>query len=153
MRAIDRMPTAGRLLAAVCFGGLAWVASEMFRPLMQEGTDFGWFNYVNLTIGVVCGWFIVGRRLRGGGLTDAISIGLTGLGAMLFWALLLHSLYEMLSRSLERRYKDPFEALQGMFEIALGYMQVMLNAPLIALLVGGAIASGLISNGAMRRWG
>lgn len=153
MPAADRMPTAGRLVAAICLGVLAWVGSEMIRDMMPPETAFGRFNYINTAIGVACGWVTVGRRLGRPGLAEAISIGLTGLGAVVFWALVLHSLREMLSRSLARRYTDPFEALNGMFEIALRYASYMLDGTFIGVLLGGGILTGLLAQAAMRRWG
>ena len=50
----------GKLAAAIGLGILGWVGSELFRPLMPEDTNFGWFNYVNVVLGVICGWRVTG---------------------------------------------------------------------------------------------
>ena len=57
MPVTDTMPTFGKLAAAIGLGALGWIGSELFRPLMDEDTNFGWFNYVNL------GW---GSSVAGG---------------------------------------------------------------------------------------
>ena len=49
------MPTAARLVAAILLAILGWVLSDIVRPLMPEGTSFGWFNYVNSFIGLCVG--------------------------------------------------------------------------------------------------
>ena len=66
MPVTDRMPTMGKLAAAIGLGIVGWVGSELFRPLMPDDTNFGWFNYVNVVLGVVCGWRVTGTRLGRG---------------------------------------------------------------------------------------
>jgi hypothetical protein len=147
----DRMPTATRLVSALCLGGLGWIASEMIRPLMPPETAFGWFNWVNVALGVLCGWFVLGPR-SGRGYGEAIGAGLTGLGALVFWALFAQSFYEMISRSLDRRYDGPVEALIGIFENAMELGQHVIDLPLIATLIGGGILSGFVAEFVARRW-
>ncbi|WP_135503127.1 TrgA family protein [Roseovarius aestuariivivens] len=147
----DRMPTTGKGVAALLMAVLAWYASEMFRPLMPEGTNFGWFNEVNVALGLLSGWIVIGSRL-GRGLSDGISAGLTGVAAMVFWAVFLQSSNEMLRLALERRYDGPVEGLVAVFEIAFDFVMKMAHVPLIALLVGGGIVIGIISEFVARRW-
>ncbi|MDR9394795.1 TrgA family protein [Roseovarius sp. SYSU LYC5161] len=151
MPVTDRMPTAARLVAAILLAALAWVGSEMFRPLMPPATDFGWFNEVNLGLGVLCGWFVLGSR-AGNGYADAAGAGLTGLGALVFWALFLQSFNRMLKHALEKRYDGPVEALIAIFEIGVDFAAYLLNGPLIAVLVGGAVVIGVVTEFAARRW-
>ncbi|MCR9148221.1 MAG: TrgA family protein [Rhodobacteraceae bacterium] len=148
----DRMPTAAKAAVAVMMAVLAWVASEMFRPLMPEGTDFGLFNEVNVALGLVCGWLVIGTRL-GYGIADAIGAGLTGVGAMVCWALFLQSFNEMLRLALDRRYDGPVEGIMAIFTIAVDYGAVMIDTPLIVLLVAGGIVIGLLGELVARRWG
>lgn len=147
----DRMPTAARLVTALALAAVAWIGSDMFRPLMPPDTAFGWFNWVNAAVGLVCGWQVVGARL-GRGWLEGGSAGLTGLGALIFWALFLHSLNEMLKRALENRYDGPLEGLVAIFELGYGYATVMLDGSLLGWLVGGAVATGLIGEWVARRW-
>lgn len=147
----DRMPTAARLAAAFCLAGLGWIASEMIRPLMPPETAFGWFNWVNVAIGALSGWFVLGPR-TGHGYGDAIGTGLTGLGALVFWALFIHSFSRMIDQSLDRKFKGPVEALIGIFQNAMEYGQHLLDGPLIATLIGGGILCGLVAEFVARRW-
>src|SRR6056297_3578710 len=131
MPVTDRMPTMGKLAAAIGLGILGWVGSELFRPLMPDDTNFGWFNYVNVVLGLVCGWRVTGKRL-GFGYAEGFSAGLTGVGALVFWALFVQSLNEMLKRALDNRYDGVIEGLTSMFELIVDYGTVMINGPLIA---------------------
>lgn len=147
----DRMPTAARLVAALCLGGLGWLASDMIRPLMPPETNFGWFNWVNLALGAACGWVVVGSRV-GYGYVDAISTGLTGMGALVFWGFFVQSFNEMLAQALDKKYDGPVEAVVGIFNNALDFGQYLMDVPLAVALVAGGIATGLIAEFAARRW-
>lgn len=147
----DRMPTAGKLLAAVAMAGLGWVASEMIRPLMPPHTDFGVFNWVNVVLGCICGWVVAGKRF-GYGYRYGISAGLTGVGALVVLALFLQSFNQMIAESLRRRYDGPFEAFEGMFNIAVDYGQYLLDGPLWAVLLGSGVVIGIIGEWAEQRW-
>jgi len=151
MPVTDGMPTAARLIGAICLAVLGWVGSDMIRPLMPPHTAFGWFNWVNLAIGAACGWFIIGSRV-GQGYVVAISTGLTGLAGLVFWGLFAQSFNEMLGQSLKKEFKGPIEALIGIFDNSVEYGQYLVDAQLIGALVGGGILCGLIAEFAGRRW-
>lgn len=151
MRPSDKMPTIARLVAALCLAAIGWIGSEIVRPTMPPETNFGWFNYVNAGIGLFCGWTVIGSRL-GTGFTDAISTGLTGVGAMVFWVLFAHSCNQMLANALDRDYKGLMDALTGIFEIATEYAYYLLNLQLLGLLIGGGIVIGLLAETLHRRW-
>jgi len=151
MPVTDRMPTMGKLAAAVGLGLVGWVASDLYRPLMPADTTFGWFNYVNAGVGMLCGWRVTGRRL-GYGYAQGFSAGLTGVAALVFWAVFLHSLNEMLKRALEERYDGAVEGLISMFELAADYLLKMLDGTLIGALVTGGVLVGVISEWVARRW-
>nr|WP_309501726.1 TrgA family protein [uncultured Roseovarius sp.] len=147
----DKMPSSARFAAAVSLGLLGWIGSEMIRDLMPPHTAFGWFNYVNVVLGLLCGWSVVGGRV-GTGYVDSISIGLTGSAALVFWGLFTQSFNLMLAQSLDRKYDGPVEGLTGMFNNAVDYGQYLLDGPLIAVLVVGGILTGLIAEFVVRRW-
>lgn len=150
MRPSDRMPTFSRLVAALCLAGLGWVGSEIIRPTMPPETNFGWFNYVNVVLGLICGWWVVGSRL-GTGYSDAISTGLTGMGAVVFWALFAQSFNLMLAQSLDRKYDGPVEGIMGIFNNGLDFGQYLLNWELAGVLVVGGILTGLLAEWIHRR--
>ncbi|WP_299843967.1 TrgA family protein [uncultured Roseovarius sp.] len=147
----DKMPTAAKMAAAICLGAVAWYASEIIRPLMPDGTDFGWFNYVNLVLGLLCGWFVVGTRV-GRSYVESFSAGLTGMAALVFWALFLQSFNEMLKLALQRRYEGPVEAIVAIFEIGVDFGSSLLDAKLIFVLLVGGIVAGVMAEWASRRW-
>ncbi|MEM6577981.1 MAG: TrgA family protein [Pseudomonadota bacterium] len=147
----DNMPTTGKGVAAILLAIVAWFASEMYRPLMPEGTDFGWFNEVNVVLAILSGWIVIGTRLNRS-YSDAIGAGLTGVAALVFWAVMLQAFNEMLRLALERRYDGPVEALVAVFELALDYAVNLLHAPLLILLIGGGIVIGIICEFTARRF-
>ncbi len=151
MPVTDRMPTTARLVAALCLAALGWVASEMIRDIMPPHTGFGWFNVVNVVLGALCGWYVIGTRV-GRGYVDAVSIGLTGAVALVVWGLFAQSLNEMLRQALMKKYEGPVEAIVGIFNNAMEFGQFLLDAPLIITLILGGIAAGLLSEFAARRW-
>lgn len=151
MPVTDSMPTTERGVAAILMAILAWYASEMFRPLMPEGTGFGWFNEVNVALGLLSGWIVIGSRLNYG-YSNALGAGLTGVAAMVFWAVFLQSFNEMLRLALENRYDGPVEGIIAIFEIGIEYLFTMWHIPLIVLLVVGGMVIGLVSELVARRW-
>ncbi len=86
----DNMPTSAKMVAAIGLAIVGWFASEAIRPHLPEQTQFGWFNQVNVGLGLICGWKVTGKRVQGG-LAEALSGGLTGAAALTFWALFAQS--------------------------------------------------------------
>ncbi len=151
MPKIRTLPTAARLVAAIALGVLGWFGSDLVRPLMPPHTAFGWFNYVNAVLGVLCGWFVIGSR-AGRGYAEALANGLTGVLALIIWGFFAQSFNLMLKQSLEKKFDGPVEAIVGIFRNAMDYGQYLIDPVLIgALLVGGMIC-GLLAEIASRRW-
>lgn len=145
------MPTAGRMVAAILYAGLAWWVSQMIEPLFPEGSDLGWFAEFNAAVGFVMGWTVAGKR-AGGTWSAAISYGLTATAATVFWALFLHCFAEMIRKSMRRLYDGPFEALVDVFDLMFEYALLMAVQPVILTLVIGGIIAGLITESAARTW-
>ncbi len=145
------MPTAARLVAALLLAALAVAVSEMVKPLLPDGTDFGYFTWVNAVLGVLCGWLIVGWRV-GHGIGVSVGTGLTGMAALVFWAIFIQAGYEMLRISLRGRYGGPVEALEDMLRIAIDHAQLLLTPHIVATLLTGGIVSGVAAELANRWW-
>lgn len=145
------MPDAARLVAATSLALIAFIVSGQIMPLMPEGTGFGYFTYVNITIGVLCGWIIMGKR-AGRGITAAINNGLTGVVAMVFWGLFVQGTYEMVRQAMRNRYDGPFEAIMAIFEIGAEYAMIMFVPNIIVTLLIGSVAAGLATEYAWRTW-
>ncbi|HKL05061.1 MAG TPA: TrgA family protein [Roseovarius sp.] len=147
----DNMPTFARLVAGLLLGAVGWWVSDLIRPLMPEGTDFGIFNFVNAVLGILVGWRVTGKRL-GHGLFNGLSAGLTGVAALVFWGLFVHSLNQMLGLALESRFGGLMQAINAMLRIMTEYALVLTDVQVIVALVGGGIATGLIGEWVARRW-
>lgn len=145
------MPTAAKAIAALCLALLGFLSSELVKTLMPEIKNWGNFSYVNAGIGALVGWVVVGNR-AGRGTKDAIANGLTGVAAMIFWALFLHASYEMFQLSLKRRFDGPVEAFAAIFEITIEYGTVLINPMMIVTFLLGALVTGYLSEAAARNW-
>ena len=145
------MPTSARLAAAVCYGVLAWIVSGMMIEVVPEKENWGNFQPFNALVGLVVGWFIVGKRVRVDYVT-AMGIGFTGMVAAVFWVLFLHSCNTMLSLSLDRRFDGPVEAILSVFKIGIDYSTYLVHVHIIVTLVVGGILSGMIAEYVDRRW-
>jgi hypothetical protein len=145
------MPTAGRLVAAILYGLLAWLVSEMIKPLFPAGMDFGRFSEINALIGVVVGWIVAGSR-AGLGWRASVGSGLTASAAVLFWCLFLQSFGEMVRKSLRMQYGGAMDAVVGVFQLMIEHVQVMASSLVIVTLLVGGIVAGLIVEWSARRW-
>ncbi len=146
------MPTAAALVAALGLGLIGFIVSGQIMPRLPEGMDFGWFVWVNMGLGLLCGWIIMGKR-AGRGVTWAINNGLTGVAALVFWGLFVQGCYEMFQRAMRNRYDGPLEAIVAVFEIGvLEYAPLLAYTSTILTLVVGGIMVGLATEIAVRRW-
>lgn len=145
------MPNAARLVAAACLALLAFVLSGQVMALMPAGTGFGYFTWVNILLGVLVGWIVMGKR-AGRGLTPAINNGLTGAVALLFWALFIYGGYEMMRQALRNRFESPFDAVLAIFRNGVDYGMILLEPHVIATIAIGGVLAGLATEHAWRRW-
>ena len=146
------MPTAAKLFAAFGFALVAFFASEVYKPLLPEGSQLGLMTPINTAIGAFCGWANMGR-LVGRGNYAAIGGAVRTVGVMLFYVLLLWATVEMLERSVSLHYEGPTEALAAMMNLVAEYFLLMLSSPEvpIVLLFGGVLAA-FLSEWASERW-
>ncbi|WP_170769547.1 TrgA family protein [Ruegeria lacuscaerulensis] len=145
------MPTASRLVAATCLLVVAFLVSSMVIENGEEGKDYGWFTYVNMLLGVICGWKVMGKR-AGRGWTAGVNNGLTGMAALVFWGLFVQGCNEMIRLAMRHRYDGPFEALLAIFQISVEFGQQLLAPEILWTLAIGALVAGLATEEASRRW-
>lgn len=145
------MPTAARVVAGVLLAIVAFLASEAFKPLMHENTNFGYFSIVNAGIGLLVGWVVIGSRV-GRGLAAGVNNGLTGAVALTFWCLFGHGANKMVEDSFDRRFTDMLEAIASIFERMLEYGLIMIDVNVIAILLVGGVITGVLAEIASRLW-
>ena len=145
------MPTAARLMAALCLAVVAYVISEMVKPLMPESTDFGYFVPLNIVLGILVGWIVMGGR-AGRGTTSAINNGLTGIFVLMLWAVGIQAANEMVRLAMRNRYDGPFEAIIDTFQIGAEFVMIIATVPIGVTLVIAAVLSGLVTEFAGNRW-
>jgi len=145
------MPTASRLVAALCLAALGWFVSELVKALIEEDTNFGHFTLVNTCLGVLVGWIVVGSR-AGRGYSSAVGNGITGVAALVFWALFVQAVNEMVRLSLRRRFDGVMEAINATFELFVEFAAYLADPSVLTALISGALITGILSEYADRRW-
>lgn len=134
------MPTAGRLAGAVAFLILGLVLAYLSTSNFEEGKVPGWWLPLCGAIGVWTGWVPVGKR-TGLGFSAGISNGLTGVVALVFWAMFLLSFFEMIKKSMRNSYDGPVDAVINVFELMYkNALELVDMKMVIAIVVGGVIA-------------
>ena len=145
------MPTAPKLVAALLLAALAYVASELVKPLMPSSTVFGWFSEVNAVVGLVVGWRVIGNRV-GRGTASAISNGVTGTFVMVASCLGVHAINTMVEDSFDRKFRTVFEAINAAIGNFLEYGAVLLNPTHLGLFLLGAIIIGMAAEISSHYW-
>lgn len=145
------MPTAAKLIAAVAFGVLGVLLALVYIPGLPEGSQIGWLRETSAVIGLLCGWFVMGR-LTGRRYAESMSTGVRTSVTVVFWVLLVFSIYVMVQRSTKMLYDGPMEAVLAVFDLMLGYGRLMLNTEFISTILVGGLIGGAVSEYAGRRW-
>jgi hypothetical protein len=146
------MPTAAKLVAAIAFGLVAYYASQAVVPMLPEGMRLTKFFALNVALGAVTGWLVMGR-LAGAGYGLAVANGLRTSAVLLFYTLLVHAIIEMIDRAVDMRYKDTFAALSGLVGLTGHYAAMVFTSPVVMgiLILGGVIAA-LVVEFVSHRW-
>lgn len=145
------MPTAAKLIAAVAFAVVGWVASGFFAQQLPDTAPTGYFREITAALGLVIGWITLGPAV-GRGYVEAMSLGLRTSLFLVAWALIGFSVYRMILRSTKMAYDDAGTALLDVPMQMLYYGQLMGSAPFIATLIIGGGVGGLVAEYAARRW-
>lgn len=143
--------TAARVVGAIMLAVLGWFVSDLIRPLMPESTIFGWFNYVNLGLGWIVGWSMLGPK-AGNGMMAALGNGVTVAFAMGFLGLFTQAVNEMLRLSTRKMYAGPMKAIEDLFRIMAEFGQVLLHPTVIGPLIIGAVVIAVLVEMANSVW-
>ncbi|WP_102223672.1 TrgA family protein [Acidimangrovimonas sediminis] len=154
------MPTAAKLVSAVLFALIGYGAARQveiltaagaFEPILPHETLFGSFALIVSAIGLVSGWLVMGD-LVGKGMGVALGSGIQTVVTLVFFAIVLFSIREMILRAMKMRYHGTFEAIQGMLGLSYDYAHVLLNPAVSGLLVVAGAVAGLVVEATARRW-
>jgi hypothetical protein len=145
------MPTAPKLIAALLFGALAFFVSGLVKPLLPEGTQFGFFSPLNAAVGAIMGWRISGAR-AGLSMRASLGYGITTSVLTVFWCLFIWSGYLMIDGSTRLRYSGPMEALQDMGVMIINYARTMATGQVIGSLLVGSLFFGWLTEHVARRY-
>ena len=145
------MPDAAKLVAALGLAVVAFVVSGQVMGLFEDDTNFGWFTWVNVVLGVAIGWIFVGTR-AGRGWTSAVNVGLTGGFLLVFWGLFVQSCNEMTRLAMKNRYDGAAEALTAIFQIGAEWALLMSTVQIWGTVLVGGIITGLVTEFAWRAW-
>lgn len=145
------MPDRAKVVGALCLCILAFILTEIIKPQFLEGTNFGYLTHVNMVVGAVVGWVFMGKR-AGNGVVPAINNGITGIITLIFLAITVQSINEMLRLSMRNRYDGPFEALLSIISLGFDYVVKISTVPFWGTAIVGGIISGLILESVWRRW-
>lgn len=150
------MPTAPKLVAALCFAFTGLFTAEAYRVGLlgagQAALAFTGMQYVMAAIGAVVGWRVMGR-LAGKGWGPSAGTGLRTAVTTVFWALMIFAIQRMIEKAFQRLYGDsPVEAVVDIFALMVDYARQMAVPEVgIALVIGGVLG-GLATEFAARRW-
>lgn len=146
------MPTAAKLTAALAFIAIAFAASRAILATLQEGMGTDQFVPVNMILGALAGWFVLGR-LAGAGYRRALGSGLRSTAVLVFYGLIAHAVAGMLQRALQQRYSGVMEALTGAVDLFGRYAVILLKAPVaLAILILGGVLAALVVEWVSHRW-
>lgn len=149
------MPTGSRLVSALFYGFLTYVAAHMVHAAFEADVgydlNFGKFKEVAAFIGVITGWVVQGNRV-GEGKNFAIQGGVLTVVLIIFWNLVFWSLREMVVESMKLKYRGPTAALVDSFNIALDNVMTFANLQFCITVFVGGILGGMLAERAAQRY-
>lgn len=146
------MPSVSRLVPALILALTGYFAADIYVTYLPEGTNVGTFRRVIAILGLLIGWIVVGKRI-GRSYRSGVEAGLLGAFLIVFWAVGIFAVREMLARSLDRRYRQGLEqAFRDLFDLLVEYGLSAARVELIVTLITGAVISGLVAQWASTRW-
>jgi hypothetical protein len=145
------MPTAAKLIAAICFAAVGFAAASLYLPLLADNQREPYFPAATAVLGAFVGWWIMGR-LVGADYRAAARHGFVTSVWLLFWALLVVSLRDMMLKSWDKRYREPTDAIGDVPYIAYDYLMLGMTLEVVGVLAIGGMLSGVITEIVSRRW-
>lgn len=145
------MPTAAKLVAAVVFAIVGWIAANAHVPVLGEAVNVGAFRELVGLLGMLIGWRVMGPAV-GQGYRAALGAGLRTVIVLAFFAVMIFSTREMVLTSMKMRYDGPVDAVLAVFELMFEHAQEMLTFNMIIVLLVGGLVGGVVSERASKLW-
>lgn len=145
------MPTGAKLVGAVVFFGIGWLAAMQAKLTFEEGTAATYFNITIALIGFFNGWMLVGKQAGGGVLFGAAN-GLRASVQIAILGLMLFALRTMFMRSANLRYSSIGEATTETMDLLVQYSLQAMTVPIWTVLIAGGILGGIITELAAKVW-
>lgn len=145
------MPTAAKLVAALCFAFLGWVVAILIEDTMPESARVGRMYEVAIATGVLMGWFISGSAKRSH-MFEAASTGIRTAVVGTVVALFAVALGTMLQISMRGLYRGMMEALLDIVDQFFFFGAYVMPIPVLAAIFFGGAICGMVTESAGRRW-
>lgn len=147
------MPTAAKLVAAMIFAIIAYLAADQYAYVVPEGRPAGSLREVSALFGLMTGWFVMGNFLmKRRGSVEAMGTGMRCSVTMTFAVLVVYSVWEMFSRALDGRYKGLQDALLDVVARALAFGTPIFTPGVLGVLLLGGLFGGALAKFAADRW-
>jgi hypothetical protein len=145
------MPTGAKAMAALTFAVVGFLTANAYAANVPEEASLGPVYEIMSILGAIVGWKVMGNSV-GHGYLGAVGSGWKTMVVLIFFALLLVGIYEMLQQSVKMRYDGPFDAVVDVFNQMLDRSVPLLSVGvLVVMTVGGGLA-GILTENASRRW-
>jgi hypothetical protein len=145
------MPTGAKLIAAVAFALIGWLAARAYIPALPESTRTGYFPEIMAALGFLLGWLTLGPHV-GRGYSEAASLGLRTSLLLVFWGLVGFSIYFMVQRSTKMIYDNVGAAVLDVPLLMMQYGRMMWSTEFIGILALGGLLGGIATEFGGRRW-
>lgn len=138
------MPTAAKLISALWFALIGWLAANAHIPAIPGGVPVGYFREITAGIGLAVGWIAMGSDV-GRGYVDSISGGLKTSIIIVFISLMIFAGGQMIRSSMRQHYDGPMEALLQWIKLMAIHAYSMLTVGVLGVLIVGGIVGGLLA--------
>ncbi len=143
--------TAGHAVAGICFALVGYFATGFYLEVLPEMARDIWMRPTGAVVGLLVGWRVMGDMLY----CDYRTAARRGIATSIWffiWAMVLLSSSEMILRSMDRKYPNTGEAIGKIFEIFVKYLALAVDLKVVATLVLGGMAAGIVAEFANRHW-
>ena len=152
MSSLSMMPTAAKLVAAIYFAALGFMASSVIFNYFAEGAKPGKFPYICIFFGLIIGYRFAGRRATGS-YRAGFGNGLTTVFLISLWCLMTFGGAEMYDKATHLRYDGVMDGLKDWVLIMVDYVKkYILHVDVGALLIVGGLFGGWLTERTARAW-